>query len=364
MDKKIHRFNRAILVYTVPSLPSPLELQQDTMIRFTKTTLHGVASTLTLIFSPSLAAQPAAPTAPITIGITEITDSSHPFETLYCARQAVQLRYFGKLAEVVVDGESRILVQALSASGARYVAPGDATTELWGKGALATLTWSGQQLPLCAPGGTIIPPYRASGNEPFWSVSYDGWSATLTRPGEEPITLDAVISDASERGQTLVAGDAADGWTLHAQDGLCIDDMSGMPHPQRVALHFQSQSLQGCGGDPNRLLQGARWTISHVGERPISAAEAPYIRFETDNKVHGNAGCNNFFGTYALTGESLSLSDLANTRKACPTEQMALEKELLSALSSVSGFRFPGPGIGHLILHTDQVEIRATAPSN
>lgn len=293
--------------------------------------------------------------------ITEITDSSHPFETLYCARQPVQVRYIGALAEVVIDDESRTLMRAMSASGARYVAPGDDTTELWGKGPLATITWSGEQLPVCAPSGTIIPPYRASGNEPFWSLSYDGWTATFSRPGDAEQTRDARITDLSATGQTLTAGEGPNAWRLEATDGLCIDSMSGMPRPQHATLHIESETLRGCGGSTDRLLQGISWQITHIGEQAMPHDATPHIRFLDGNKIAGSTGCNRFFGQYTLTGESLTLKDMGSTRMACPPEIMAQEQVLLKRLATVSRFSFEASDLQQLLLHADGVDIRTTA---
>lgn len=292
---------------------------------------------------------------------TEITESSSPFETLYCARQPVQVRFIGKLAELVVADESRVLIQAMSASGARYVAPGDDTTEFWSKGVQAHITWSGQELPLCAPTGAIITPYRASGNEPFWSVSYDGWRATLQRPGKPDLVHDAIISGSSATGQTMVAGDSTDGWRLEATDGLCTDSMSGMPHPQHTTLHYRSKTMHGCGGDTERLLQGVSWHITNIGEQASSTAATAYIQFLPDNKITGSTGCNRFFGQYSLTGESLTLQGVGSTRMACSPELMAQENSLLKSLESVSRFSFEDADAQHMVLHADHTAIRAKA---
>lgn len=284
---------------------------------------------------------------------TEVTESSHPFETLYCARQPIQVRFIGNLAEVVVNNESRTLLQAISASGARYVVPGDDTTVFWGKGPFATVTWSGEQMPLCAPSGAIIPPYRASGNEPFWMVEYDGWGATLKRPGEPDLERDAKISETSADGQTLVAGEGADAWQLEVTDGLCEDTMSGMPRPQHATLTYQSNTLHGCGGDPNRLLQGVDWTITDIGEKAVNEATAAHIRFLADNTIAGSTGCNRFFGKYTLTGETLSFKDMGSTRMACAPELMAQEDTLLQTLGSINRFSFKTSEAQQLLLHSD-----------
>jgi copper homeostasis protein (lipoprotein) len=50
-----------------------------------------------------------------------------------------------------------------------------------------------------------------------------------------------------------------------------------------------------------------------------------------ESRVHGFAGCNNFFGTYEARGESLSFSALGSTRMACP-QGMESESAFLQAL--------------------------------
>lgn len=312
-----------------------------------------------LLVGPAAASDGQSPASQFRM--TEVTESSHPFELLYCARQPIQVRYIDRLAEVVVHGESRMLIQAISASGARYVVPGDDTTEFWGKGSFATLTWSGEQLPLCAPPGALIPPYRASGNEPFWSVTYDGWHSTLMRPGEPDLEHDATIIATSEQGQTLAAGQGVDAWKLEAQDALCIDDMSGMPHPQRTTLHYQSETLHGCGGDPERLLQGVTWNITHIDNQPASNNANAHLQFLANNKIAGSSGCNRFFGKYTLTGETLTFEDIGSTRMACSSELMAQEKSLFQVLASVRGFSFDTADVQRLRLHADAMDVRLEA---
>lgn len=293
------------------------------------------------------------------IKVTEINTATHPFTTLLCARQPLQVRFFGNLAEVIVNNESRLLVQALSASGARYVAPNDETTELWGKGPFATVTWSGQTLPLCAPAGAIIPPFRASGNEPFWAITYNGWQATLARPGLPDETRDAQISETTAHGQTLQAGQGPNAWEIRASDAICTDSMTGMPHPQTVTFKQSAQTHTGCGGDPERLLQGTTWRITHINDSPISTASSAEIIFLPNNQLAGNSGCNRFFGNYTLTGESLTVKGMGSTRMACAPSDMAIEDVLLQQLSKLERFSLDTPDT--LTLHTAVGTVRAQA---
>lgn len=54
--------------------------------------------------------------------------------------------------------------------------------------------------------------------------------------------------------------------------------------------------------------------------------------------VSGNAGCNNFGGSFSVTDDALTLSRLAATRKACEEEIMQAEGRFLLALESVSTY--------------------------
>lgn len=296
-------------------------------------------------------------TPPPSLRITQISETSHPFKTLYCARQPVQYRFLGDALELIVNNESRILVPAVSASGARYVAPGEPATEFWGKGVLATITWSDQTLPVCAPAGTIIPPYKASGNEPFWSVSFDGWEATLAQPGKPLLTQDAQIIDTRANGQTLQAGTGPNALTLKVEDGLCIDNMSGMPHPQRAELQYQSSTWQGCGGNPNRLLQGAKWQVTQLGDTKTDEQARPELNFMPNNRIAGSTGCNRFFGEYTLTGEGMQIKNLGSTRMACSEKLMTQENTFLEQLQNARQISFDTPET--LVIETAEGKILA-----
>jgi heat shock protein HslJ len=60
------------------------------------------------------------------------------------------------------------------------------------------------------------------------------------------------------------------------------------------------------------------------GSMPIIATNAqPTIIFNSDGTLSGNTGCNNYFGSYTLTGEtgkfgkSISISDIGSTKMYC-----------------------------------------------
>lgn len=287
------------------------------------------------------------------VRVTEVTEASHPFSTWHCARQPILVRMIGPLMEIVFRGDSRILQQAVSASGARYVAPGDPGTEFWGKGSQAAVKWSGTTLPVCTEEGALMVPMRASGNEPFWAVDFDGWRLSLSQPGQP-------VRDFDVKGQMPRAG----GWRLHAESGqaalnldisqdVCVDSMTGQPHPYTVRLNMNEVSLPGCGGDPARLLQGVRWRLTALGGQAVTIPAT--LEFLPDNRLAGSNGCNRLIGSYAVSGEGLSFSQLGSTRMACELKVMTQADAFDRYLSSVHGFAFDEHGA--LVLKAEQGEL-------
>ena len=288
------------------------------------------------------------------VRVTEITEISHPFITWHCARQPVQVRVIGSLMEVVLNGDSRILQQAISASGARYVAPDDPGTEFWGKGGQATLTWSGSALPTCVEAGQMMIPMRASGNEPFWSVDYDGFRMSLRQPGQPPRDFDVSGREPHAGGWVVQAESEGSFAHLDVSSGICIDNMSGQPRPYSVTLRMSDTALQGCGGDPARLLQGAPWQLKIMGGEAVNLPAI--VEFLPDNRLTGTNGCNRLVGAYAISGEGLTISQLASTRMACDPNVMVKADEFDRYLSGVHGFSFTDPD--ELILKSEQGELQ------
>lgn len=58
-----------------------------------------------------------------------------------------------------------------------------------------------------------------------------------------------------------------------------------------------------------------------------------YIQF-AEKDVSGFAGCNRFRGSYTFADGKLSFGPLANTRMACPPEQMETERKVLQLLEA------------------------------
>lgn len=86
------------------------------------------------------------------------------------------------------------------------------------------------------------------------------------------------------------------------------------------------------------------------GDWRPAASEQAFVRFLSDGKVNGFAGCNRFFGSYVATDKTIEIGPLGSTRMACDQAIMAAENEFLAAIQSATRYR---TGADQLILTSE-----------
>jgi heat shock protein HslJ len=97
---------------------------------------------------------------------------------------------------------------------------------------------------------------------------------------------------------------------------------------------------------PANPLAGS-WTVTGYNDG-VSAVVSPIAgteltaTFGEDGTLAGSSGCNQYSGTYALTGETLAIGPLATTKMACPEDIMTQETRFLAALAGSTGYRLSG----------------------
>jgi len=257
-----------------------------------------------------------------------------------CGDRLIRVGFAGEAA-VMDTGEERLVLQPVpAASGARYEVEDDAGTVFWSQGDSALVSLEGMELPECNLSFPIgSGPYEAGGNEPFWTVTVEGGQMVLTRLDMEDLTLPVTESALTEAGEIVVTAGTEDGEAvLRRQDAVCRDSMTGMPHPETVALTMGDETLTGCGGSPVDLLLGRTWVVEDIaGAGVIDSAQATLV-FGTDGRVAGSGSCNRWFATFELTGEGLNIGEAGATLMACPEAIMAQERRFFDALGTVTGF--------------------------
>jgi heat shock protein HslJ len=69
---------------------------------------------------------------------------------------------------------------------------------------------------------------------------------------------------------------------------------------------------------PNKSLM-QQWYIKEIDQVPVTMEPKSWITFGHD-QFNGFGGCNNFNGTYEISGDSLHFSKIISTRMYCPQQ--------------------------------------------
>jgi heat shock protein HslJ len=107
-----------------------------------------------------------------------------------------------------------------------------------------------------------------------------------------------------------------------------------------TALMLVSVGCLSLGAGGGTDLNGTAWQLeTYAGEQPLAGTEFT-ARFE-DTQIQGNAGCNQYFGTYRLENGQLTITDLAWTEMACldPEGVMEQEQNLLNLLGNAQTYQ-------------------------
>jgi heat shock protein HslJ len=87
-------------------------------------------------------------------------------------------------------------------------------------------------------------------------------------------------------------------------------------------------------------LEGTHWRATAIGERPVvtGANREVYLLFESGGRVSGSDGCNRIVGSYQVTGDAITLRQLAGTQMACPDSEDT-ERAFRAALADARRYR-------------------------
>lgn len=276
---------------------------------------------------------------------------------LSCGQAQISVGYEGGDLILEVANDEYILLPVETHAGARFEAEGDPSTRFWSRGESALLTLQGKAYPECVPPGALPKPFHAFGNEPAWHVRLENGELTMQRPDQDlEFTAPYQISDDNSEDVTIEVGEEGAEHTvrLTANSSICYDSMTGMPYPREIAVVVDGEKLQGCGGDPARLLQGAEWVIEDINGGGIIDSSRVEIVFYSNDRLAGQASCNNYSAEYALTGEALVIGAAISTKKACAPALMEQEQRFLDMLQRVQRFKFNEDGA--LLLLTPERE--------
>jgi heat shock protein HslJ len=140
-----------------------------------------------------------------------------------------------------------------------------------------------------------------------------------------------IVIKASYRGSTSVALAIGIAFAFSA----CTSSAGGSAGPS---------SGQSSGASPSSAsgIEGTLWRLSeYIGPEgnsvTVPEAASASATFAA-GKVSGNAGCNDYTGSYTIDGDKLTFGTIASTTKACGPIPTALETAYLAALGKVATF--------------------------
>lgn len=197
--------------------------------------------------------------------------------------------------------------------------------------------------------------FTARGNEPGWIVRFDAEKIAFEgNYGETKITVPKPQGRPSFNGMRYIT----DQLTIDVTHASCADVMSGQRYAETVTVLASGKEYRGCGGRqlPPESLNDTDWTVVMIEQMPILPNVPPSLRFAS-GRVSGNAGCNNFTGSYTVNGGTINFGPIAATKMACGEKEMTQEAKLLSVLKSKVSTRYTVDG--DLIL-TNESGQRAT----
>jgi heat shock protein HslJ len=93
---------------------------------------------------------------------------------------------------------------------------------------------------------------------------------------------------------------------------------------------------------PAEVLQ-YKWVLEYLSNEDKSAghdmtASQITLQFVKDGTLSGFAGCNNYSGSYTVSGQKMTIGPLASTQKACEQTVMNNETKYLQQLSTVNAY--------------------------
>jgi heat shock protein HslJ len=117
---------------------------------------------------------------------------------------------------------------------------------------------------------------------------------------------------------------------------ICVSLCFGLPILSACA------SLASQQGGLEKLTASA-WNLSKLIDQELVPGSSITAQFTTDGKVGGSSGCNQYSGTYKISGDKIQISTpLASTMMACAPELMDQETAYLKALGEAKTFSVVG----------------------
>ena len=106
-----------------------------------------------------------------------------------------------------------------------------------------------------------------------------------------------------------------------------------------ASMTAAAMALALAGASPaSAQLAGSEWAPVAIGDMEIPARTDQFVQFRGGGRIRGDGGCNQFSGTYELSGDRIEIGPLAATRKACTPDIAEREDRFMEALEAARRF--------------------------
>ena len=176
-------------------------------------------------------------------------------------------------------------------------------------------------------------------------MTYQERQATLSESGQWDLngtTLTLHSAQGSTEKFSVRDADTLRGLDMNGQE---IVSQHNYDLKRQAGAQQASTVTGGAVAGADSALEGTRWALTKLSDNPVSTdagPNAPYLQFDAStHRVSGSGGCNRVAGSYTLTGDQLSFSQMAGTMMAC-IQGMDTEHAFLQALGQVATYKIAG----------------------
>ncbi|UKM63721.1 META domain-containing protein [Flavobacteriaceae bacterium GSB9] len=191
--------------------------------------------------------------------------------------------------------------------------------------------------------------FKASGTEPFWSLTISPKIIKLNTIEDSivtPHTTPNLAQDSNVKQYALHTEMAQ--MNIQISQTECTNAMSGAISPYVVKINKKTgkdkkfTSLKGCGKYVTDYRLHDIWVLEELTEKKVSEApfekEPPYMEINANlNSFKGYAGCNTMNGKLFFEPGILRFTDITTTKMMC--QQNNLENQFLNALKVVTDYK-------------------------
>ena len=91
-------------------------------------------------------------------------------------------------------------------------------------------------------------------------------------------------------------------------------------------------------------LSGSEWRPRFMNASELPGEAHMLVHFNPDGRITGNGGCNQFFGSYTISGDTIRIGPLVSTRKGCPG-LLEAETAFFATLEAAKSFAQDGDSL-------------------